>query len=326
MTTDFEAEARLLDRPYAQRQFIMVVDDAIIERNRLRKQLEEVEAKLGRAPDTGDWAALAASVVGLAFPAARIAALGIAGYEVAKRAIQAWGRVSQSVDVHLVSVSEAEVVTFPPGHPQVDVLYVGHPAVPSRYTIPADFHRVVFEHKFSEAVTLLMALGATTIEVHHVAGWSRDFIGNMAMGLPLAGTIGAVGAEAESGASRLESLLLKADLETDETRNPSLPSDLVWYPSEPLWEAVAKGRIEHGLTRCQLAVRYTDDFHVNADLHSTIVGNGKEPALKIGGAWNDHTSTVWRIDAVFGGNRGQAQRSRAGSRLEEPAISCRDGG
>ena len=83
--------------------------------------------------DVTDWAKFAALVAGVAFPPARIAALGIAGFEVTKRAIEAWGRASQTVDIHLVSQSEAKALVFAPGHPKTDVLYVGHPCIEDQY-------------------------------------------------------------------------------------------------------------------------------------------------------------------------------------------------
>lgn len=280
----------------------MVADDALVESVRLRRALEEAEANAGAQPtETSDWATLAATIVGLAFPPARIAALGIVGFEVAKRAIEAWGRTSQSVDIHLVSMSEAEGIEFRRGHPKPDVLYIGHPGVPSRYCTPAEFHRAVFEHKFSEAVTLLMALGATTIEVRSVRGWGREFMGGMGVAFALPGATGSAGAEAGSGQTSSDSLLIKADLGTAGRKVPFIPDGLVWYPNEPLWQAIAKGRVEHRLTSCQLAVAYADDFGVNAELHAAVQGNGKGKAgLSLGGNWTDHEFTIWRIHAVFG--------------------------
>ena len=154
-------DKRLLDESYKNRQFIMVGDDAIVLQT--RNQLQESEAKTGSSPaSVGDWAKFAASVVGLAYPPARIAALGVVvGYEVAKRAIEAWGRVNQSINdnIRLVSLSEAQDIEFPPGHPQIDELYVGHPAAMNRYYPAWDFHRAVFEHKFAEAITFAYGAG-----------------------------------------------------------------------------------------------------------------------------------------------------------------------
>ena len=308
MRTDEEkADRPLRDPEYAERQFIMVADDAVLEHIRLKAALEEAEAKVANsAADVGDWAKYAATIVAAAFPATRIPALAIAGYELAKRAIEAWGRASQSVNIKLVSMSEARTITFPPGHPKIDVLYIGHPGIANRYCTTADFHRVVFEHKFAEAVRLLMALGATTIEVHHVTGWSKEFMGSMSLPLP----VGSAGAGAGSEESEAKSLLLRAELGTEGRQDPFIPSDLVWYPNEYLWQVVAKGRIEHQLTRCQLAVSYLDDFSVNGELHGVVAGNGRgKAALDLGGTWNDHESTIWRIDAVFGPDVAELVRS-----------------
>ena len=316
-----ESEVPILDRPYAERQFIMVTDDAIVERIRLRRQLDEAEAKVGgKSKEPEDWATIAAMVVGLAFPVARVAALGIAGYQVVKRGLEAWGQASESVAIHLVAASEATAMTFPPGHPKPDVLYVAHPAVPNRYCTTSDFHRMVFEHKFSEAVTLLMALGATSIEVHHVAGWTKEILGTMVSAFGVAEVVdAAVQVEAGSEKAASRSLILKADLGRDARSEPYLPDNMVWYPHEQLWQTVAQGRLSHQLTRCQIAVNYADDFSVNAELHSVVSAPKKgKAALSLGGSWNEYTYTVWRIDAVFGddGSRLEDHRSDAAKVIE----------
>ena len=299
-----ESKVPVLDLPYGERQFVMVIDDAIAEVLRLRRELEEAEAKTGaKSKDTEDWAALAAMVVGLAFPVTRVAFLGVAGYEAIRRGLEAWGQARESVDIRQVAASDASrEITFPPGHPRPDVLYIGHPCVPHRYCTPSDFHRMVFEHKYSEALRLLMALGATAIEVHHVAGWTKEICGTMGSAFGFADAVNATGqAEASLEKREVRSLILKADLAGRARRQPHLPEDMVWYPHEQLWQAVARGRLDHQLSRCQLAVNYADDFGVNAELHSAI-GVGKKGAarLNLGGHWNEYTTTVWRIDAVFG--------------------------
>ena len=91
------------------------------------------------------------------------------------------------VDVLTVASTEAASLTFPPGHPRDRVLYVGHPAAPTTYYAAAGFHRHTFEHKFAEAVGLVMALGATQLEVEHVKGWSDQLAANLAVPLPMVG-------------------------------------------------------------------------------------------------------------------------------------------
>ena len=219
---------------------------------------------------------------------------------------EAWGRASQSVDIKLISMSEAGEITVPPGHPKIDVLYVGHPGISDRYSTTADFHRVVFEHKFSEAVRLLMALGATTIEVHHVAGWSSEFMGSMTLALP-GGIVGA-GARTETGGA--ESLLLRANLGADGREDPFIPSDLVWYPNEHLWQVVAQGRIEQQLKRCQLAVSLSGRLWREC---RTACGSRREREGKGGDEpWGNLDGSCdhrLRIDAVFGDGDRELVRS-----------------
>lgn len=90
------------------------------------------------------------------------------------------------------------VLKFPLGHPRNGVLYIGHPAKPDVYYTMAEFHRVTFEHKFSEATSLLMHLGATKIRVGHVTGWSKEFSGRISAPLGMADSSGEIEAGAKS--------------------------------------------------------------------------------------------------------------------------------
>lgn len=297
-----ERDVALLERGYVDRQFIMVADDEVVAHTRqeLRKQDNGDEADHRK---TIDWRKIALLIAAIAYPPARIAILGIAAYEAAKRAIEAWGRANQSLPVELVSKSEAKTIAFPPGHPQVDVLYIGHPAVADIYCPAAEFHRVVFEHKYSEAIRILMALGATRIELQHIRGWSKEFMGEMAVTLPQGSTSGKM----QSGESQTRSLLLDAEL-VPSRKKPALPHGLVWYPSEPTWQTVAEGRINHGLRSYQLSVNYEDDFGVSAEMEAKV--KKLDPMLKLGGelrlggSWRDHQSTIWRLHAKFGEKAG----------------------
>src|SRR5262249_36015264 len=62
-----------------------------------------------------------------------------------------------------ITYDETKALKFPPGQPRELVVYIGHPAMENVYYPAAQFHRMTFEHKFSEAIKLLMALGATEI-------------------------------------------------------------------------------------------------------------------------------------------------------------------
>jgi len=136
-----------------------------------------------------------------------------------------------------------------------------------------------------------MSLGATEMSVEHVIGWERDFSANLTV--PVLQTVSNVSASAGSEKKQSSSLLFTAKLANKAA--PSIPVGLVWYPHEPTWQAVANGRITYGLTDFSLTVRYEDDFAVNAGLK---LAAGKA-GLDLGGKFEDHVATVWRISGTF---------------------------
>lgn len=274
-----------LELPYSSRQLIVVTDDVIVE---AAKQEERKAVQVRQ--DGLDWKKITEAIVFDVIPLP----LGRTIAEVTREAIKAWGRARDNGLLVLpVGSTTAKLLSFPPGHPRDGVLYIGHPALPNVYYTLADFHRVTFEHKFCEAINLLMSLGATSIRVEHVNGWSRDFSSRISV--PLGEAESNVSAEASSSSNSGSRLLFEARLSG--TVTPSIPDDLVWYEHEPTWQSIAKGRINYGLQDFSLSVSYEDDFGINAGLKVAISKTG----LEVGGKFEDHESTVWRLEGQFKG-------------------------
>lgn len=285
MTSDPNEELKILELPYSDRQIVVVSDDAIVKAAR-QAEIESV-TKHQRV----SWAKVASTVASTAASLA-FGGAGVLVAEVARAAFEAWSRARESgIRVLPVGKSETSQITFPPGHPREGVLYIGHPAKPGLYSTTAEFHRVTFEHKVSEAINLLMHLGATQIKVEHVKGWSREFAANMTVPLSAAGEAG--GGEMSGGSRASSSILYEARFRG--TKTPGVPQDLVWYPHEPTWQSLAKGRLEFGLRDFSLSVVYEDDFGVHAGLRASALKAG----FDLGGRFEDHTSTVWRIQGEF---------------------------
>jgi hypothetical protein len=206
-----------------------------------------------------------------------IVRLGIEGY-------RAWRKARESGLLILpISQKEAEELHFPPGHPRGKITYVGHPGNPILYYPMADFHRCLFEDKVCEAVKLLMSLGATSILVEHVQGWSKDFSSRLS--LPIAKV--AVSSEIKN------KILFKAALSG--TYTPVLPDSLVWYSHEPTWGNIAEGRLKFGLLDFSIAVSYLSNFGIDARLKDTVTKSG----LELGGKFEDHQSTIWSLKGKF---------------------------
>ncbi len=187
--------------------------------------------------------------------------------------------------------NERDALKFPPGHPNERVVYVGHPLDPPVYWPLAHFHRFAFEHKVSEAIQLIMALGATTMTVEHVAGWSRDM--SARLNIPIPETPASINASASATGKSDSQALFKATLRGSE--HPELPDGLIWFPHEPTWQQIANGRLKYGLRDFSLSVNYSDDFGIDASLAAKV----EALELTLGGSFQRHEATVWKIQGTF---------------------------
>ncbi|MGD6969226.1 hypothetical protein ACQCVP_22650 [Rossellomorea vietnamensis] len=196
-------------------------------------------------------------------------------------------------NILVISPKEVETLDFPPGHPRKGVFYVAHPVDQKRYYTVAQFHRLTFEHKFAEAISLLMSLGAKTIDVEHIKGWKKEFNSSISAHIP--SEVGDVNIAGSLGANKTksQSLLFKATLNGSST--PKLPDELVWYHHEPAWKQLANGRINHGMKDFSLTVNYEDDYGVNSKLEATI----SSAKFQTGGDFIAHKDTVWKIEGTF---------------------------
>jgi hypothetical protein len=199
---------------------------------------------------------------------------------------------SQGIRPLLVARTEAAHLAFPIGHPRDGTIYAGHPLTPRIYYPLSQFHRFTFEHKFSEIIRLLMALGAKRIEVERLEGWGSEMSGQL--NVPLQAACAEAGVRVRRRKKGNSELLFQAVLSGEVI--PSVPPDLVWYPHEATWQQVAEGRFRYGLQIFSLSLRYEDDFGIDASLGAKVAGT----SLKMGGRFQSQKATVWRIDGAFG--------------------------
>ncbi len=193
--------------------------------------------------------------------------------------------------VMVIGRKEAATLQFPPGHPQDNTVYAGHPLIAKAYFPVSAFHRFLFEHKVTEAIRLLMSLGAKTMLVEHVDGWSKQFAGSLNLPIPQADGTASLSASAKRKAE--SSILFHAKLRGLD--NPTKPNGMLWFPYEATWQQLCDGRINFGLQQFSLAVCYSDDLGVNANLTAKL----NEMALGIGGQFEGFKKTTWKIEGAF---------------------------
>lgn len=262
---------KFLARPYGDRQLIEFVDDL----------------KVTARPFATSAKVVAAGVSLFVPMIAGIPVLGYLGISEMRRKRRRKGLV-----ITLIKKSDLVSFQLPPAHPSDRVIYVAHPVIPKQYIPFADFHRFVFEHKFSELVKLLSHLGAKTIEVHHVRGWGKESIGNLSLKLDKI----AQGKKSDIKATQTEcteqTILYKAEFEG---HGPSIPANLLWLREEQGWQQIAEQRLNHGLQNFELYYKYTSDFSINATTAATL----KKIGFELGGEFEGFTLTEWRIKGTF---------------------------
>jgi len=209
------------------------------------------------------------------------------------RAAENVANTIQSVpdEIAIITTEASALFSFPPGHPRRKLVYVRHPSSSTLYYPVASFHRKAFEHKFAEAIRLLTSLGAKKIRVEHEKGWARGFGVDFSASVPEANAQGSAGFSSSNKAD--ERLLFVATLKGHAA--PKIPDNLVWFPHEPVWQQIARDRIDCGLEDFDLTISYSDDFGVNAKLIASLT----KGSFELGGTFEEHESTTWRITGEF---------------------------
>lgn len=276
----------LLQMPYTARQKIVVVEDDQLATE--REALERFVINLNES----DFVTL----MGLGWSILGPIGAGVGALLGGGTMLYDWLRDRPAPYMLITSTASAKL-KFPHGHPIHKVLYIGHPHAPELYYPMAKFHHHLFIHKRREAIKILKALGATSIEVMHETGWSKELMGSIKL------PAGAIGADLSAkGGSKRES---KTSIHYKGTYKPpkkrALPKNLVWYPHEDDWHGLVEDALS-GSPTVDLTLAYEDSYGVDAELEAEALG------LKfgLGGEFKNSESTRWHIHATFGKRRTRA--------------------
>lgn len=302
----------LLAKPYTDRRLILFIDDEVVEAHeRAEKAVAESRKYIFGADSYLEYFKPRLQYLSID-DLSRILAI-VRSYFLAKR---------DGLDIKIVGKSLISNFQLPPGHPRDNVVYIGHPAVPQWYMPLSDFHRAVFEHKFSEAMSMLMNLGAKSIRVKYIKGWGLEFLLNLdtvAFFLPskaqeevAAGSLPDICEKQVSSPEKMTTLspqekargeelrgnveqvvLLRTSAKNEEV--PRLPANLVWYQYEPTWQWVGEGRINFSLKEFILDVSCREDFDINLSLKNKLDRAG----FNVGGEFERHIPTMWRLFGEF---------------------------
>ncbi len=276
--------------PYAKRQFVLVLDDNVVEAERIAKEKAEKEGKKTNWKFIGE---VTLALLGIATgPTGILVTLPAAAALIIKDVVDSVTFIrNNGIDILTISRSEAKSLDFPPGHPLNNVIYAGHPTNSRIYYPLAEFHMRVFEHKFIEAINLLIGLGAVLVNVESVQGYTKEDMKSMSLSIPAASVETEI--KYDKNRNKLQQAIYTAKLEPKE--DIILPDNMVWYSHEPTWQQIVKARQYSGLKEFSLKLDYNDDFGINGKLFAKI----SETGFDIGGEIKDYKSTNWKLEGQF---------------------------
>lgn len=273
-----------LAKPYAARQFLVVERDNVL--NMRREALEKLkEENIDKEiTDNKEYVKLVKRVL-LSMFVPTLVPNAIINAEYLIKMFQKEKALSKKIVPNYMSFEEVLDLKFPIGHPREGCLYIAHPIMKGVYYPFSEFHKKVFEHKFSELNLLLMKLGAKSVEVEYISGWNYGM--NSEVNIPKGK------GKLEGKIIKKKSIIYKANYADNESRE--LPKELHWYYFEPTWQSVGEGRINHNLQDFNLIFDYNDDFGVSAEVQESITDIG----FGVKGKYESHKNTVWKIRGIF---------------------------
>jgi hypothetical protein len=171
-------------------------------------------------------------------------------------------------------------------------VYAAHPHEPGLYIPVSQFHSYLLEAKRSEFVRLMTSLGARTVRLTHAESEETSARANAGVD----GVKGVdVGVKAGVRASKGSRFSLAMTIEERPTRPPEMPSNLVWYHHEPMWQALCDARLAFGATSFKVGFSYKSDFGVDASLCAKITGMG----LEVGGKFEENEALEQEYEVTF---------------------------
>ncbi|MBP1931828.1 hypothetical protein [Ammoniphilus resinae] len=275
----------ILDSPYEERQYLYIVKNAE-ERERIVKQDNDIQS------GKGILALISASLLGgasLLFTRNKgfsgMKRFGLASLATATTGIgldMILSSLKLNERLKLITFEEARNIKFKDVKPIENMIYVINPMDPTFYHKAPTFHEEMEDHKFSEAINLLQALGATEITAIKVENY---------------GTRGAVDFTAGNGEVHSDHQSRTYYHTRHNPRHkPSIPEGLVWYHNELQWKNIAEGRLRYGMESIEMEVELSNDFGINGKLIKDL---GNALKLNVSTDYKEFKKTLIKISAVF---------------------------
>lgn len=311
--TVFLSAAALLERPFHERQNLVVIADpdeqdqgglssgapgqsAGLDPNSdqlgriVQGGLAQVGAShIGRAA-IGRAREVARAGAGGGLPAAALPVAAIAAVSVGALTLFFNGRNGIPDNVTCVSASAAEGLTFTEGPFELGCVYSAHPKQEGRYLPWNTFQQIILAERIREVERFFITCcGASRVETH--VEQTNDFSTDLRFnGLKLAGS---ASWDSQVIKSTKDHRIIEAPGRM--APNDLLPDEWTWLDAQQVWQDVHDMRRNAGVTRYERETTITDRRTLDVKALSKVPGyNGS-----LDGGGKRHTETLLKWDVLF---------------------------
>jgi hypothetical protein len=190
-------------------------------------------------------------------------------------------------DIHVEQVPVDQAHAFELGYPEPGVAYVRHPVRATRLIPLASFHPTIMIEKVNDAIAMLTALGAASIEL----GYSNDVTNEVRADLELMFGLVKIGGSGGESTKEKVNVVYRASGTGAPAR--ALPP-LIWL-DEPGWRGIIDGRLHGGLREFELSFTFDHRSGVDAELSAAA----RKFGLRIGGDFRRAHKAAFALHGSF---------------------------
>jgi len=204
-------------------------------------------------------------------------------------------------------------LSFPVGHPQVNTLYIAHPAKVGHYLPFESAEDVLFHEKVDEFCRLAQCLGATEITFNSISGmtasqgmqssrdasWNSDFKCQDIQGGYSGQSKADIYEEKRTAKGHSYSLNPKV--------KPYCPDDMAWLNTDDSWKSLVKQRLEGDILTYAKKISSSETIQMSSQLSNSVKSSFGNLMLNINSDYNSTADstfsravhTEWEIIVQF---------------------------
>lgn len=228
------------------------------------------------------------------------------------------------IEEYNANVESEYRLVFQPGHPQNGCTYIQHPLRQNVYFEVNSFHDSMRERKQNELLRILESLGAYSAHVEVCHGHEIREKSAHELHTDTSVNMGTTGSEvSQSATSEKQTKLAMSQRATKDWSfnppdKPSLPDDLVFYPTEETWQQLVRSVLRGGLKHARVDLEYKSEYGIT-EHHLLDVATSVKNLLPLfdmnlkqqfSSDLYQLTTTQWHYDVTFENEDGE----RAGAK------------